>query len=235
MQAAIGHAKYWSAGRPATPKDAPESHIGVTATGEHVPTTPDLAHYGHVTHNGRVYEYQKQHILHPRLVQVGHNDDGTPHMIPTDSRFKDDDFLPARRFKTRNGKNAGAILMTTPTTSTSDVLHQSSFTHHVDDHHVAHAQAHGGEYEIDPPHAQEAARGHAYVAPQPMVFRKKRAAGGGVDDDEPVGSTEFPERDAHAQAHVLHRDGPDQGVARLPAEADGVAKAIALGKRLGVI
>ena len=162
-------------------------------------------------------------------------------MIPTDSRFKDDDFLPAQRFKTRNGKNAGAILMTTPTTSTSGVLHQSSFTHHVGEHDVAHAQAHGGEYEIDPPHAQEAARGHAYAAPQPVVFRKKRASGGGVEDDDsddPAGSMEFPESDAHAQAHILHRESGASGsgeVAALAPADKAVADAIALGKRLGVI
>jgi hypothetical protein len=237
MQAAIGHAKYWSAPRPVAPGEAPEAHVGVTADGRHVPTTPDLAHYGHVTLNGRRYDYQKQHILHPRLVQVGHNDDGSPHMIPTDSRFKDDDFLPAQRFQTRNGKNAGAILMTTPTTSTSGALHDSQFTHHVSDAHVAHAQAHGGEYEIDPPHEQEAARGRAYVAPQPMAFRKRRASGGAVDDvseDDPNDSMAFPEQDDRAQAHILHREGPDAApAARKPVAA--VEDAIALAKRVGVL
>jgi hypothetical protein len=37
------------------------------------------------------------------------------HMIPTDSRFKDEDFLPKNRFKTNHGKEAGHILMTTTT------------------------------------------------------------------------------------------------------------------------
>ena len=91
--------------------------------------TPEKSHYGHSVVNGNRYDYQKQHILHPRLVQVGNNEDGTPHMIPTDSRFKDEEFLPKKRFKTKNGKLAGAILMTTPTHSTSNHLHHSSFTH----------------------------------------------------------------------------------------------------------
>jgi hypothetical protein len=95
------------------------------------PTTPEDAHYGHTTIVGddkvaRRYDYQKQHILHPRLVNVPERKknkktgkmETVDHMIPTDSRFMDTEFLPKNRFKSKNGKEAGHILMTTPTEST---------------------------------------------------------------------------------------------------------------------
>lgn len=229
IQKSITHAKYWSAGREANEltdhekTQGPEGHYD----GGGNPTTPDMAHFGHETVNGRRYDYQKQHILHPRMVRVGTNSDGSPHKIPTDSRFKDNDFLPQSRFMTSTGKQAGAILMTTPTESTSHVGHQSSFTHHVDEHSVQHALDHGGEYEIDNPHHQEASQGKPYIAPQPLTFKpqKKRAAGGAVtdDDDESLG---LPEQSFMAQVHHIHRrddgrepfaeggsaDGEDHGV-----------------------
>lgn len=206
MQQAIRYAKYWSAGRPqnelsaAEIAEGPEGHFD--GAGRSV--SPDQAHYGHVTLNGNRYDYQKQHILHPRLVQVGFNDDGTPHMIPTDSRFKDNEHLPKDRFMTKNGKQAGAILMTTPTTSTSGVGHETSFTHHVDENHVARAKATNGEYEIDPPAEQEASRGREYAPPQPIRFIK-RAEGGRVERPEDEDLSAFPEQSYAAQAHNTHR------------------------------
>ena len=207
MQSAIKYAKYWSTGRPldelteAEKAEGDEAHYG----GDHEPTTRAKAHYGHVIHKDKRYDYQNQHILHPRLVQVGMNDDGSPHMIPTDSRFKDEDFLPKKRFMTRNGKKAGSILMTTPTTSTPIAEHHTSFTHDVNEGHIEHAKKNKGEYEIDPPAAQEASAGKEYVPPQPIKIVRK-AEGGSIhhhSEDEMA----FPERSFHAQEHNAHRIG----------------------------
>jgi hypothetical protein len=208
LQRAITHAKYWSTGRnvnslsPEEINEGQESHYD----GAGNPTTPDKSHYGHTILNGFRYDYQKQHILHPRLVQVGKNEDGTPHMIPTDSRFKDNEFLPKDRFMTKNGKQAGAILMTTPTTSTSGAEHQLSFTHHVDDSHIEHATKNNGEYEIDPPAQQQASIGNEYVPPKASDAKepKKYAAGGSVLDDDEV-SMAFPEQSFSVQKHHAHR------------------------------
>lgn len=173
FQQHVTHAKYWSEGREEhelsekEKAEGPEGHFD----GSGKSTTPDKAHFGHVTVNGsdgksRRYDYQKQHILHPRLVQVG------DHKIPTDSRFKDNDFLPKDRFKTKNGKEAGAILMTTPTGSTSNAQHHTSFTHHVGPETIDHAKTHGGEYEIDSPMHQEKARNKEFVQPSPIEIMK---------------------------------------------------------------
>lgn len=229
MEKTITHAKYWSTGRPtselseAEKAEGPSGHFGPNGK----PTTPDKAHFGHTTLNDKRYDYQKQHILHPRLVQVGKNDDGTPHMIPTDSRFKDPDFLPKNRFKTKNGKEAGHLLMTTPTTSTSTVQHQSAFTHHVNEGHIEHAKNNNGEYEIDPPHAQEASAGKEYAPPQSIKFM---ATGGHVarsgfgilhpshresQFDEYMGS---PEMSFAAQFHLAHRHDPEEREEWTPAK-----------------
>ena len=209
MQKTITHAKYWGVGKPveelspAEKAEGPEGHFNSLGR----PTVPSAAHYGHVTVNDHRYDYQKQHILHPRLVQVGKNIDGTPHMIPTDSRFKDDDFLPRDRFKTKNGKVAGAIILTTPTESTSGLEHQASFTHHVDESDLAHARANKGEYEIDSPAKQEAARGKEYVQPKGIKFFAHGGSvhiHGGLDDDDFLA---FPEQNFAAQAHLSHREG----------------------------
>jgi hypothetical protein len=138
-----------------------------------------LAHYGHKTITGadgtaRRYDYQKQHVLHPRLVETD-DGKGKKHMIPTDSRFKDEDFLPKNRFKSKNGKNAGAVLVTTPTISTSEIQHHSSFTHDVSHDHIQHAMAHNGEYEIDKPEHQEAAQGKEYKAPEAPAEHAEKA------------------------------------------------------------
>jgi hypothetical protein len=172
-QTHITHAKYWSAGREEhqlTDHEKAQGHEG-HYDGEGKPTTPENAHYGHKTVNGRRYDYQKQHILHPRLVDVPITAKGKTehHLIPSDSRFLDEQHLPKERFKSKNGKNAGGILVTTPTTSTSDLGHQSSFTHHVDQSTIEHAKKHGGEHEIDAPEEQEKARTNGeYAAPTPI-------------------------------------------------------------------
>lgn len=207
MEKAIKYAKYWSTGR--SQNELSEDEKAEGAEGHYGPngksTTPEKAHYGHVTLNDRRYDYQKQHILHPRLVQVGKNDDGTPHMIPTDSRFKDEDYLPKNRFMTKNGKKAGWILMTTPTTSTSNVGHQTSFTHHVNEDHIKHAMENNGEYEIDSPHEQEKSMGKEYMAPHPI---KMLATGGPVEfqhQAEREDHSAFPEQSYAGQLHNAHR------------------------------
>jgi hypothetical protein len=159
-----------------------------------------MSHYGHTTlPSGLRYDYQRQHILHPRLVHVGVNKDGTPHMIPTDSRFKDNEFLPQNRYKSPNGKIAGAIALTTPTKSTSNAGHFLPFMHHIDDSHIAHALANHGELEIDRPHDQEAAHGNPYVGPSGF-------SRGGDAEEAHMG---LPEQSFEGQKHNAHRsDGP---------------------------
>ena len=208
MEKHIDHAKYWSTGRPKselTPEEisqGDEGHYG----GDHKPTTEDKAHYGHKTVKDLRFDYQKQHILHPRLVQVGFNEDGSKHMIPTDSRFKDTEFLPKNRFKTKNGKEAGHILMTTPTESTSSIGHQTSFTHHVNEGHIEHAKKNAGEYEIDKPEDQIKSAGKEYAAPQAIKFY---ADGGEVGGRHPGLSDDdfhaFPEQNYAAQRHLALR------------------------------
>ena len=210
MQASIKHIKYWSAGRPT--KELNEQEKAEGAEGHFGPkgevTTPDKAHYGHSTLGDKRYDYQKQHVLHSRLVQVGENKDGTPHMIPSDSRFLDNNFLPKSRFKTKNGKDAGAVVMTTPTESTSNLGHETEFTHHVNAGHIEHAKKNKGEYEIDAPAAQKAAEGKEYVAPKPIQIVKKYAAGGAVNSDlEDDDFHAFPESNNAAQRHLAHRHG----------------------------
>jgi hypothetical protein len=213
MEAHITHAKYWSTGRTQNElsedekNEGPEGHYSGTGR----KTSEENAHYGHKTVDGKRFDYQKQHILHPRLVQVGKNDDGTPHMIPTDSRFKDPDFLPKNRFKTKNGKEAGHILMTTPTESTSSIGHQTSFTHHVNDSHIEHAKKNAGEYQIDKPEDQIKAAGKEYAAPQAIKFY---ADGGSVGGRHPGLSDDdfhaFPEQNIMAQRHLAMRRGEDE-------------------------
>jgi hypothetical protein len=219
MEKSITHAKYWSTGRAeheltAEEKaEGPEGHFG----GNGKPTTPEKAHYGHTTVGDKRFDYQKQHILHPRLVQVGKNDDGTPHIIPTDSRFKDTEFLPKNRFQTKNGKDAGHILMTTPTESTDNIGHQTSFTHNVSDKHIEHAQNNNGEYEIDKPEDQIKAEGKEYQAPKALKFypKPKAYAGGGSVGGRHHGFEHddfhaFPEQNVVAQRHLAMRHGDDE-------------------------
>lgn len=221
MEDAITHAKYWSTGRheselsPAEKEEGPEGHFGGTGR----KTTEDKAHYGHRTHEGLRYDYQRQHVLHPRLVNVPERKknkatgkmESVEHMIPTDSRFKDEEFLPKNRYKTKNGKEAGHILMTTPTESTSNIGHQTSFTHHVGEKHVEHALKNNGEYEIDKPEEQAKAKGKEYVAPQAVKFY---AEGGTVAGRHPGLSDDdfhaFPEQNVMAQRHLAMRRGEDE-------------------------
>lgn len=181
----VTHAKYWTKGREKeelSPEELSQGEEG-HYDGNGNPTDEKNSHYGHRTVNGRRYDYQRQHILHPRLVKVKikkkkkGNVVVETHHIPTDSRFMDDKFLPPaeKRFKTRNGKLAGGILVTTPTTSTSDVQHHTPFTHHVDASTIHHAMNNNGEYEIDKPEEQEKAKlGGEYIAPKPITIRKKK-------------------------------------------------------------
>jgi hypothetical protein len=221
MEEHITHAKYWSRGNEhlrlsdKEREEGPEGHYD----GNGKPTTPEEAHYGHVTlkdHTGTPlrFDYQKQHVLHPRLVNVperkknkktGQMED-VDHMIPTDSRFMDTKFLPKNRFKTKNGKEAGHILMTTPTESTSNIGHQTSFTHHVSPDHIEHAKKNAGEYEIDKPEDQLKAAGKEYVAPQSIKFY----AGGGQVGGRHIGFSDddfhaFPEQNVVAQRHLAMR------------------------------
>jgi hypothetical protein len=168
--------KYWGAGVPEHKwSDEEKSKPDVAHyDGKGNKTTPDKAHYGHTTiqdQNGvkHRFHYQMQHVLHPRKVAVGKNKDGSDHMIPTDSRFKDHEYLPKDedRFKSRNGKNAGAILATTPTESTTNEQHNSSFTHHVDDNTVAEIKKNKGVHEINKPEHQMAAKGNEFDHDRP--------------------------------------------------------------------
>lgn len=230
MEENITHAKYWSRGNEhlrlsdAERKEGPEGHFD----GEGKPTNPENAHYGHVTlkdHTGTPlrFDYQRQHILHPRLVNVPERKknketgemETVDHMIPTDSRFKDPEFLPKNRFKTKNGKEAGHILMTTPTESTSNIGHQTSFTHHVSPSHIEHAKSNNGEYEIDKPEDQLKARGKEYTAPQAIKFYAEGGTVGGrhigfSDDDFHA----FPEQNVVAQRHLAMRRGEDESAAK---------------------
>jgi hypothetical protein len=219
MEGAITHAKYWTTGRHESELSAEEKEEGPEGhfSGSGRKTSEDKAHYGHTTVEGKRFDYQKQHILHPRLVQVGKNDDGTPHIIPTDSRFKDTEFLPKDRFKTKNGKDAGHILMTTPTESTDNIGHQTSFTHNVSDKHIEHAQNNNGEYEIDKPEDQIKAEGKEYQAPKALKFypKPKAYAGGGSIGGRHYGFEHddfhaFPEQNVVAQRHLAMRHGEDE-------------------------
>lgn len=151
------HIKYWDKGTKlsdAEIKSSPkEGHFG--ADGK--PSSPQDAHHGFKVLGDRKYEYQKQHILHPRMTQVN------GHAIPSDSRFQDDHHMPSddKKFKSKNGKAAGGIVVTSATTSTSGERSNSSFTHRIDQAKLDHIK-HTGEHEIDAPEEQEAARGHDY-------------------------------------------------------------------------
>ena len=232
MEKHITHAKYWNEGTPVDElrgkdKNAPpEGHYD--ANGE--PTSEDLAHYGHrtiVDDQGiaRRYDYQKQHVLHPRLVNVPERKknkitgemETVEHMIPTDSRFKDVDYLPPTPFMSKNGKVVGHILMTTPTESTTNEEHLNGFMHPVDFADIEHAKQNNGEYVVDAPEKQEAARGKIFIAPKEvkitkMKKRKKFALGGIVDGDEEQDHDlndddfyAFPERNSAAQRHLAKR------------------------------
>jgi hypothetical protein len=225
MEKHIKHIKYWSTGKPVNElskeEKAEEEEGHFDGSGN--PTTEDKAHYGHMTFDGKRYDYQKQHVLHPRLVNVPERKknnktkqmETVEHMIPTDSRFMDESFLPKKRFKTKNGKLAGHILMTTPTESTSNVGHETSFTHHVGEHNIDYAKRNNGEYEVDSPMHQAMAEGKEYVKPEPIkIVRKvkavKKAEGGSItftphdyDDDFNC----FPERNYIAQHHLANRAG----------------------------
>jgi hypothetical protein len=225
MEEHITHAKYWSTGRNKDELSQHEKDEGEEGhfNGEGEKTSEDQAHYGHITFDGKRYDYQKQHILHPRLVNVPERKlnkktgkiEDVEHMIPTDSRFMDENFLPKNRYKTKNGKLAGHILMTTPTESTSNLGHETTFTHHVGDHDIEYAKKNNGEYEIDSPMHQAMAEGKEYIKPEPITISRKakavkKAEGGRIEfmphdyDDD---FNAFPERNYIAQHHLSNRAG----------------------------
>jgi hypothetical protein len=106
--------------------------------------------------------------------------------------------------------------MTTPTDSTSNVGHDTSFTHHVNINHINYAKENHGEYEIDNPLAQENAKGKEYVEPKPIkIVRKKYAIGGHVGDngiEYNDDSNAFPEQSFHSQYILAKRLGDDEQV-----------------------
>jgi hypothetical protein len=225
MEKHITHAKYWTTGReqyeltPQEKEEGAEGHFG----GNGKPSSEDEAHYGHKTIDGKRYDYQKQHILHPRLVNVPIRKknkktgemETKDHMIPTDSRFKDTEFLPKNKFKTKNGKDAGHILMTTPTESTSNIGHETSFTHNVSPKHIEHAIANKGEYEIDKPEDQIKASDKEYRAPQSIKFYAEGGQVGerheGFSDDD---FHAFPEQNVVAQRHLAMRGHDKEPVSK---------------------
>ena len=157
--------------------------------------------------------------MHSRLVQVGHNPDGTAHMIPTDSRFLDNEELdrmvpPNKQYRSKNGKRAGLILMTTPTESTSNLGHHTEFTHNIDENSIKHAIKNKGEYEIDNPIDQETSADKKYIQPQPIKILKKKpvklANGGSVKNENDLNDDDFnafPERNFASQYHLAKRYG----------------------------
>lgn len=233
FQQHVTHAKYWSKGRKESELSEQEKGEGAEGhfDGSGKPTTPENAHYGHRTIKGtdgvsRRYDYQKQHVLHPRLVSIGKNKDGSDHIIPTDSRFKDDDFLPKQkdRFKSKNRKSAGALVITTPTTSTSDVQHHSNFTHDVNENHIKHAMRNNGEYEIDKPEDQEAARGNEYKAPQEPPKKLKNTKAAAMSEPAPSAKPSMSDAQskmAAASAELKSRPEYQARVAALKAKKAG--------------
>lgn len=177
-QAAAKHIKYWDSGT----KLSAEEHASTPKEGHFdgagKPTTPEAAHHGFKVVGDRKYEYQKQHILHPRMTEVN------GHQIPSDSRFQDEHHLPseATRFKAKNGKSAGGVVVTSATTSTSGERSNSSFTHRIDTAKLDHIKK-TGEHEIDSPEEQERARGHEYNGEEHTV---KVSDIGGLKKNKPA-------------------------------------------------
>jgi hypothetical protein len=101
-------------------------------------------------------------------------------------------------------------MMTTPTESTSNLGHETSFTHNVSDADIKHAQKNKGEYQIDRPEDQEKARGKEYAAPQPLKFL---ASGGAVSRHHGFEKDDyhaFPEQNLASQRHLAKRLGEDE-------------------------
>ena len=151
------HIKYWDKGTKLSDEDIKSTPKEGHFDAKGKPTTPEAAHNGFKVVGDRKYEYQKQHILHPRMTMVN------GHSIPSDSRFQDDAHMPsdANKFKSKNGKSAGGVVVTSATTSTSGERSNSSFTHRIDQPKLDQIKK-TGEHEIDAPEEQEAARGHEY-------------------------------------------------------------------------
>lgn len=163
-QAAAKHIKYWDSGTKLSAEEHDATHKEGHFGGAGKPTTPETAHHGFKVVGDRKYEYQNQHILHPRMTEVN------GHSIPSDSRFKDNEHMPseATRFKAKNGKSAGGVVVTSATMSTSGERSNSSFTHRIDQAKLDHIKK-TGEHEIDAPADQERARGHDYSGEEHAV------------------------------------------------------------------
>lgn len=172
---AAKHIKYWGIGEKLSADEKASSPKEGHFDGEGKPTSSENAHHGFKVVGDRKYDYQKQHILHPRMTMVN------GHAIPSDSRFQDDHHMPKNKFKSKNGKAAGGIVVTSATTSTSGERSNSSFTHRIDQAKLDHIKA-TGEHEIDSPEEQEAARPHDYngeeqkISPKISVSRTKATA-----------------------------------------------------------
>jgi hypothetical protein len=156
-------ARYWSSGVAHKDQTEEEKNLPSEAhyDGDGKPTTPDKAHSGHLKVNGTLYRYHNQHVLHGlhRTVMVN------GHATPSDARFKDDEYLPKDRYKSKKGVH-GAIVATSPTLSTNlEKTASSEFTH--DARGAAEKAKHnGGIWDIDHPHDQESAKGKTYAPAQ---------------------------------------------------------------------
>jgi hypothetical protein len=158
------HIKYWDKGTKLSQEELKNSPKEGHFDAKGKETSAEEAHNGFKVVGERKYAYQKQHILHPRMTKV----DGK--MIPSDSRFQDDAHMPSEktRFKGKNGKSVGGVVVTSATTSTSGERSNSSFTHRLSDAKLAKI-AETGEHEIDSPEEQEASRGNDYNGEEKTV------------------------------------------------------------------
>jgi len=235
-QATAKHIKYWDKGTKMTDAEQTESPKEGHFDGEGKPTSPEKAHHGYKVLGERKYEYQKQTILHPRMTEVN------GHKIPSDSRFQDDNHMPANKFKSKTGRAAGGIVVTSATTSTSGERSNSSFTHRVDSAKLEHIK-HTGEHEIDAPEDQEHSRGHDYTGEEQAI--KVSAIGGLKKNKPPVVKEDLDEdglflNEAKEYMSVVGSDGKfdesrfKSGVTRIEKLTDRNfhAKAISHGAKL---
>jgi hypothetical protein len=231
--------KYWDRGTKLSEDEVKSSPREGHFDGSGKPTTEDKAHHGFKVVGERKYEYQNQHILHPRMTSVNGHD------IPSDSRFKDDEHMPseATRFKSKNGKSAGGVVVTSATTSTSGERSNSSFTHRIDQHKLDKIKQ-TGVHEIDAPEEQEAARGKDYngeehAVPLSKIGGLKKAIKESDDTDQTViveslnltksaftrgikKIADMTDRNLHSEA--IHAGAKLLGHAELAATAEHISK-----------
>jgi len=123
-------------------------------------TTEDKAHTGFTKRNGRVYRYTNHHVIPKRYAEGS----------PADDRLFDSHHLEAKHggreggLYSSGGKRHGGVIMTSPTSSTSNAkrLH-AEFTHPVSKQLDKITKT--GVYDVDHPDEQEAARGKEYRPP----------------------------------------------------------------------